>query len=112
MLSRLRGNLSSFAARQLFNYTYTRYGTMTQLKIDPEAKTIDIELLLKGEKEPIQIHLANYSIQPTPTGDGGIFSVSNVSVSREWMNTLANEALVNRSIPIPASAIKWLKLAL
>jgi len=110
MFSTLRGNLSSFAARQFFNFTYARYGTMTQLKIDPESKTIDIELLLKGEREPIRILLSNYAVQPTT--DGGNFSVSQVSISREWMNTLANEALVNRPIPIPANAMKWLKLAL
>jgi hypothetical protein len=110
MFSRLRGNLSSFAARTFFNTTYARYGTMTQLKIDPERKTIDVELMLRGERDPIQIHLSDYSLCSTP--NGGAFSAIDIRVSREWMNVLAEDLLKNRAIPVPASAMKWLKLAL
>ena len=83
---------------------------MTQLKIDPEHRTIDVELMFKGEREPIQIRLSDYSLCSTP--DGGAFSAREISVSREWMNVLAEDLLKNRSIPVPASAMKWLKLAL
>src|SRR5438034_10779095 len=106
MLSRFRGNLSALAARTFFNHAYARYGTMTQLKIDPEHKTIDIELALKGERDPIQIHVEGYALQST--SDGGTLTLSNISISREWMNLLATEMLKDQPLPIPDNAMKWL----
>jgi len=110
MLNSLRGNISSFAARTFFNLAYARYGLMTQLKIDPENKTIDVELLLKGEREPIQIHVNGYTLQSTP--DGGTITLSGITVSREWMNLLSAEFLRDRPLPIPPGAMKWARLAL
>ena len=109
MFSRLRGNLSALAARTFFNHAYARYGAMTQLKIDPERKTIDIELALKGERDPIHIHVEGYNLQSSP--EGGTFTFSNISISREWMNLLAAELLTGRPLNVPANAMKWIRLA-
>ena len=83
---------------------------MTQLKIDPQRKTIDIELSLRGEDNPIQIHISGYDLQPT--SDGGDFTVANVNISREWMNLLAAEFLTGRPLHVPDDAMRWLKMAL
>ena len=100
---------TQFLVREYINFfKLGRYGTMTELKIDSKAKTLDATVMLKGESSPISIR-ATYDIAdgPAPT-----ISVTQVSVSREWMNVLANDFLINKAFAPPASIAKILRLVL
>ena len=90
------------------NHTYARYGKMTELKIDEKAKTIDATVELKGEEEPIRVHVGGYVLDE----GAGTLTVGEVQVSREWMNALANQLLKGKAVPLPAGAVKWLKMVL
>ena len=97
-----------WVARMWINNQYRRYGRMIQFKVDPSRKTIEAEILLAGETEPITILVESYDY--ARQGEGGVFTVNQVSVSREWMSLLANELLVDKPLVVPASAAKWLGL--
>lgn len=110
MFGWIKDKAGEMGGRWYLNYHYGRYGTMTELKIDHERKTIEATVMLKGEQEPIQIRLSQYVFQTQ--GEGGTFTVGEVIVSREWMNVLANEVLKDKPLPLPGSIVKWLKLVL
>lgn len=107
MMGWLAGKLAAIGIRRFVNNRYGRYGTMTQLRIDNANKKIDLELLLEGEKEPIAVHVANYELDA-----GGELRLTDISVSRAWMNLLAQELVANKPLPIPASMVKWLRMVL
>ena len=96
--------------RFALNRLYGRFGEMTQLKIDREHKTIDAEVLLTGEKEQIQVHVGKYEVRNE--GEQCTLTLADVTVSREWLNLLARELLVNRPVPLPPEAARWLRLVL
>ena len=108
MIRTLKQGLAMWVARMWINNQYRRYGRMIQFKVDPSRKTIEAEILLAGETEPITIQVESYNY--ARQGEAGVFTVNQVTVSREWMSLLANELLVDKPLVVPASAAKWLGL--
>ena len=98
----------SAGVRAYLNHEFKRYGHMTELKIDDEAKTIDVTVMLKGEMEAIQVHVGGYVLD----AEGGTVTVGEVRVSREWMNVVAQEMVVGKKWPLPEGMGKWAKLVL
>lgn len=95
------------AALSYINQTFGAYGRATGLKIDSEAKTISLELDLKGEVSPVNIQITDYRI----TEESGRFylSVRHVETSREWLTGLANAQLGGgKRFEIPEQAGRWL----
>ena len=93
------------------HFVMKRYGTMTQLHIDPKAKSIDLELELLGETSPIHIHIERYGFEKLPEGNA-VFTAVGVTVSRPWMQELANNLLESKPHPIPAHLASYLAMVL
>lgn len=68
-----------------FNLKMKRYAHMLKLDINPEDKTIDLEILLRGEGTPLQIHCGHYEIL---SGTESGIKVSQIHTSREWMTEM------------------------
>ena len=98
----------SAGVRAYINHTYKRYGHMTELKIDDQAKTIEVTVMLKGETEPIHFAYGGYVLD----AEGETVTVREVRVSREWMNVVAQEMVVGKKWPLPEGVGKWAKLVL
>ncbi|MBN2297667.1 MAG: hypothetical protein JXM72_03690, partial [Deltaproteobacteria bacterium] len=64
-----------------------RFGKIMDLKLDSENKEIHLEILLKGESDPVTIHVWRYEI----ISEGGrhYLVAGDIAVSREWMEALA-----------------------
>ena len=99
---------NSAGVRVYLNHTYGRYGQMLELKIDDQAKTIEATVQLKGEAEPIRLHMGGYTLN----AEANTITVGEVQVSREWMNVLANELVKGKAWPMPEGMGKWAKLVL
>jgi hypothetical protein len=67
-------------------YLIKEYGEMLKLEIDSENRTMNVEVLLKGESAPIRIHVGRYDCV-TGNGNSGVV-LQEISTSREWMNSL------------------------
>jgi len=72
-----------------------KYGKMTGLEIDKEAKTICADLELKGEKEGVRIKLSNYRL--IQEGENPVFELGTIEVSREWLDAVL-KTLVQKSV--------------
>jgi len=82
------------------------FGTMTNLTIDSKARTIHLELELKGETSSIRIEIEKYALHE----EGGelFLEILAIRASREWMNLAADQFVKNKRFKIPS----YLKAAL
>jgi len=79
------------AVKLWFNHTHPCYGHMTHIQIDSTAKTIHVELDLKGEFLPLKIDVANYELT-TEAGETFI-KLGDIQTSREWIDHLISNYL-------------------
>ncbi|MBC8094804.1 MAG: hypothetical protein H7Y43_03220 [Akkermansiaceae bacterium] len=82
------------------------FGQATSLRMDSNAKTIRVELDLKGETAPVMIEITGYEV--FNEGDRFFLSARSASTSREWLTALANAQLCGKRIEIPEQAGRWL----
>ncbi len=83
---------------------------MINLKIDSTNKTLEIELMLKGETAPIKLK-ADYKLVDEA---GGLFLEIHNSecASKEWLTALLNESLVKENMRFKLPLEKVLKFCL
>lgn len=91
LFSPVKDYATEVAVKLWFNQTKKSLGQMTHIKIDSQAKRIDVELALKGETTPIQIQVKSYDL----TSEGGetFIQIGEIETSREWINSLINDYL-------------------
>ena len=75
-----------------------KYGKMTKLGIDKEARIINADVELKGEIKKIQISLSNYRLIQE-VGKNLVFEPGTIEVSREWLDSLLKTLRKSRVIP-------------
>ena len=86
----------------------SRYGKLLSLKLDAGSRTIDIEVLLKGETLPVSIRMTDYRM--ITEGERHFITCSKVSVSREWMKALAEDLLQDRVFEVPSKYSRFFNL--
>jgi hypothetical protein len=91
LLNPAKDHLIGGAVKLWFNQTQKRYGNMTTIQIDSTAKTIHIELELKGEASPVQLNVKSYELS-TDAGETFI-EIGEIQTSREWINHLIDDFL-------------------
>ena len=82
---------SEVAAKLYINHKYQRYGQMTNIQINSAAKTLHVELELKGETTSLKIDVASYQLS-TESGETFI-ELGEIKTSREWINQLISDYL-------------------
>jgi hypothetical protein len=83
-----------------------RYGTLLDIELDSLTRTIVMQVLLKGEDTPVTVTVHEYRF--ITEGDRNAVIVSRISVSREWLEIMANEHIVGRELEIPSRYAKLL----
>jgi hypothetical protein len=111
-IDQTKGHALSMAGKQLLAFYLAKYGTMLNFSIDPETRTVTLEMLLKGEKEPMQVTLRGYEILEPAGGKTAGIRVAEVKASREWLEVALRQFVEGRTIDLPASAAPLLKMVL
>jgi hypothetical protein len=112
------------ALRHLFRKHLERYATMPELHLHLAQNRVEGNILLRGETVPIHFS-AHFELQdgsqsapsapPMPAASPPMspgsptITLSQISLSREWMQLLAQDFVANRPIPLPPDAAKWLR---
>lgn len=86
-----------FLVKKYVNSQIKDYGEMLNLNIDSQNKNITIEVLLKGEKENIKVHINKYEI--VSKGNNKFIKFNNISASREWIETLIRNIIIPEYAP-------------
>ena len=106
-LQRAKDVTVGFGARTAINSRLRGIGEVTELAIDTKSKTIHVRLELRGENEPLDIHVTDYRLH---TGNRPEITIERARASREWLNAALQQFVIGRTFPIPAKAEPLLKL--
>jgi len=111
VFSNARDRLVEQVTRSYLNGTLlVPYGRATSLRLNSTAKTIDIEIDLKGETAPLKIEITDYEI--IKDGDRYFAIVKGIRTSREWLTALAKNQLTDGRFELPPNAGRLLTRAL
>jgi hypothetical protein len=109
-LNSAKDTLLSQGAKARLNHLLRKYGTMLDLKLNTAERSLSVSLHLKGEENPIDIIVREYSLV---TKDGRTFveiDGHKIETSREWLTTLIQDQLGRRSFPIPENLARFIPL--
>lgn len=87
-----------------------RYGELLSLKVDSRSRTLSMEVLLKGETEPVSIEVGAYELEDCFETPQLIFR--EIRVSRPWMHELAQAYGEGKPIRIPRQIAGLVKMVL
>lgn len=84
------------------------YGTLTRLKLDTTARTIEADLELNGETQPVNVQVREYELRESA---GRVTVVlKDIHTSREWLTTLMKNFVVDKEFTLPDSVMKFLPM--
>ena len=97
----------SKGAKIAINKQIEAFGEVRSLTLDTKNKSIELDVMLEGELEMLHVNVGKYEI----TGEQGSkkLSVSQISTSRKWINTLAAKYLEGKSFDLPDEYAKTIE---
>jgi hypothetical protein len=99
MIRRLKNRTLSKGLLIAFNARFGEWSRITRLELDTQSRSIDLEISLAGESEPLTARIALYEITEE---EGRCFlAAEKIVTSREWINRLFEEHLKDRRVEIP-----------
>lgn len=84
------------------------YGSLKRLKLDTTNRSVETEMELKGETQPVNIHVQEYELREK--GGRTFIVIKRITTSREWLTTLARDFAVGHEFEVPASVQKFLPM--
>ncbi len=100
MLKKLKDTGVSKAAQIAINNYIKEFGTVEYLKLDSEAKTMEIEIMLDGEIEPLRVKVGHYEI--IQENNQYFLKVEQIQTSRAWINSIVSSYLTHKTFSIPS----------
>ncbi len=81
------------------NNLIQEYGRVLKLNVNSQDKSIDLEVMLEGELEPISVKIGRYTV--TEENGKKFITVDNIETSRAWLNKVANNFLNGKRFALP-----------
>jgi len=108
MFGKLKDKALSKSLEVAINLKIKEYGKMLKLNLNSQEKTIELEVMLKGEKEPLKVYVNEYVVSEE---DGKYYLFAkDIKTSREWINIVAENYLKGEKIEIPEKIAKTLQI--
>ena len=86
--------ISRWLARELEDY-----GQLLDFQLNTAGRTVELRVHLKGERDPISVQVDGFDILSEAGRDYVV--VRNARASREWVNAVLRNYLINKKHPIP-----------
>lgn len=108
MFRKMKDATLSKGAKIAINQKVKEYGKMIKLNLDSECKTIELELMLDGEKESLHVKVNHYKL--SQEHDRHYLMAEDIVTSRAWINTVSSQYLHGQKFEIPQEYAKLLKV--
>jgi hypothetical protein len=86
------------------------YGEVLDFKIDSRARTAELHVMLKGERERLTVNIDGYEM--VSEGGADYIVVKRAHASREWVNAVIRNFLIGKKQKIPAQYSSMAKMLL
>jgi hypothetical protein len=106
MFNLAKNFMTGKAAQTYINSMIARYGEVRDLKIDTQAKTVDLVCALHGESELVKVRVDKYEIQKK--GNQHFARILKCTCSRPWLQALVEDFAQNRPVEVPSWAVNAL----
>ena len=101
--------MKSTAIRQGLNmFLKNGYGEVTALQFDGRERTLKMQLMLNGESSSIEVEVGRF--EPEMEGDDLYVKLSEVRISRAWLQALVQSRIEGRRLKVPAALAGMAKL--
>ena len=108
MFRGLKDKALSKSLEVAINFKIKEYGEMLKLNLDSQNKTIEFTIILKGEKEALEVFINNYEISEE---EGKYYLYAkDIKTSREWINIVAENYLKGEKVELPEKIAKTLQI--
>jgi hypothetical protein len=107
-LRRKKDSTSSFFVERALQTFLWDYGRMLNLKLDSRQKTVQCEVLLKGETHPITLDVHQYEILTEAAGTFVV--IRKASASREWLAVVLENFVCGKKFPVPENYANILRM--
>ena len=85
------------------------YGEVLDFKISSRARSAELHVLLKGEREKLTVEIDEYELIP---GEKDYIVVKRARASREWVNAVLRNFVIGKRHEIPSQYSGMVKLVL
>jgi hypothetical protein len=102
MFSAAKDAMTGAAARKFVNDRIERYGSVTNLRLDSKAKSVEVTCELDGETSPVTVRINRYEIEES--GGKKFFRALKCSCSRPWLERALEDFVVGRRFEVPGWA--------
>lgn len=99
MLSRIKDAALEKGLLVLLRPQVERYGDLRDISLDTSKRKLTAEVHLRGDAEPLTVHQAHYRLEQD--GDRVVLVVSDIKVSREWLQNLVNDHFKEVRLKVP-----------
>jgi hypothetical protein len=106
MFNLAKNFMTGKAAQTYINGMIARYGEVKDLKIDTQAKTVDLVCALHGERELVKVRVDQYAIEKK--GDKHFARILKCTCSRPWLQALVEDFAQGRPVEVPPWAVSAL----
>ncbi|PHS35203.1 MAG: hypothetical protein COB07_13285 [Sulfurovum sp.] len=103
MFRKMKDVTLSKAVKIAINHKVKEYGKMIKLNLDSESKTIELELMLDGEKEPLYVKVNHYKL--SEEHHRHYLVAEDIVTSRAWIPKFKSEVQFLSSKIISISAL-------
>jgi hypothetical protein len=110
MFSKIKDRTVSTAINMAFNNYIKDYGEMLKFNLDSKNKSINMELMLDGEKESLLVNIDRYELLKRE--DKYFLKIYTLNTSRQWINTVASTYLEGKEFEIPSHYAKMLEVVI
>jgi len=90
---------NSTVFRAVLNQAIKSYGTVLAFKIDSKDRSFLIEVMMKGEKQPVRIEIDKYEFIQNSTNVSVI--MYKINANREWMQVVMDTFILGKEFELP-----------
>src|SRR5688572_24419556 len=108
-VSSLKDSGASAAIKGWLARELADYGEVIHFTINSQARSAELHVQLKGEQEKLTVHIDEYEIL---SADRDWIIVRRAHASREWVNAVLRNFVINKQHQIPSQYSGMVKLVL
>jgi len=106
-LGKTKDTILAQVTKLAINSQIKKYGNLSKLDLNTTNKSIDLEIILEGEYEPLIVHIRNYEI--FEENNEYVLKIHNIITSRAWIDIAVIPYIESKALKLPSKYAKIIK---